>query len=203
MSVSVAGENCITMKSPKDKRKSIFRATLRLISANGFHGTPMSQIAKEAGVSTGIIYHYFENKTELLNLLYHNIKKNCARHVLKSMKDELPTEEKLKQIFANIFHYYIEHWDELSFMEQYENSPLINEATHKKASDLLTPVFNIFERAQKENNLKPLRTEILITLSFGAVASLAKLYMSRKIPFDNALIDNEIEAVWDMIKQIG
>ncbi len=38
-----------------DKRDAILKATLNLVSENGFHGTPMSKIAKEAGVSAGII----------------------------------------------------------------------------------------------------------------------------------------------------
>ena len=49
-----------------DKRKDILDATLQLISDQGFHGTPMSQIAAEAGVGAGAIYRYFENKHLLL-----------------------------------------------------------------------------------------------------------------------------------------
>lgn len=43
------------MKPVEDKRQAILEATLRLISENGFHGTAMSKVAKEAGVSAGII----------------------------------------------------------------------------------------------------------------------------------------------------
>jgi AcrR family transcriptional regulator len=48
------------MDHVEDKRRAILAATLRLISKNGFHGTAMSRVAQEAGVSTGIISHYFK-----------------------------------------------------------------------------------------------------------------------------------------------
>ena len=52
------------MTQAEDKRTAILQATLRLISENGFHGTAMSKVAKEAGVSAGIIYHYFDSKDD-------------------------------------------------------------------------------------------------------------------------------------------
>ncbi len=58
------------MERVDDKRAAILAATLRLISKNGFHGTAMSKVAKEAGVSAGIIYHYFDSKDELMDELY-------------------------------------------------------------------------------------------------------------------------------------
>lgn len=36
----------------------------------GVHATPMSQIAKEAGVAVGTIYHYFNNKEEIIEEIY-------------------------------------------------------------------------------------------------------------------------------------
>ena len=63
------------MEQVTDKKQAIFDATLRLISENGFHGTAMSKVAKEANVSTGIIYHYFESKDDLIAELYRHAKK--------------------------------------------------------------------------------------------------------------------------------
>ena len=48
--------------------------------------------------------------------------------------------------------------------------------------------------------LKPLRTEILISLSFGAVVFLAKSYISLGMILNDQQIDTELNAVWDMIK---
>ena len=66
------------MEQVTDKRQAILDATLRLISQNGFHGASMSQVAEEAKVSTGIIYHYFESKDELIDELYKSINRKSA-----------------------------------------------------------------------------------------------------------------------------
>jgi AcrR family transcriptional regulator len=70
------------MNRVEDKRKAILEATLRLISQNGFHGTAVSKVAKEAQVSTGSIYHYFAGKDDLINELYKEIKREKGKAFL-------------------------------------------------------------------------------------------------------------------------
>ncbi|MCK5033837.1 MAG: helix-turn-helix transcriptional regulator, partial [Calditrichia bacterium] len=52
-----------------EKREAILKATLNLLVERGFHDTPTSLIAKEAGVATGTLFHHFKNKEELINAL--------------------------------------------------------------------------------------------------------------------------------------
>jgi AcrR family transcriptional regulator len=51
----------------KEKRKIIIEVALELFATKGFHATSISQIAKQAGISKGLAYNYFESKNELLN----------------------------------------------------------------------------------------------------------------------------------------
>ena len=66
------GDFVIAKVQVSDKRAAILQTTLDLISDRGFHNTPMSLIAKEAGVSAGTIYHYFAGKDELIFELYRD-----------------------------------------------------------------------------------------------------------------------------------
>lgn len=50
----------------KQSMTTIMQAALELFGHNGYQGTSISQIAKEAGVSKGLIYNYFESKEDLL-----------------------------------------------------------------------------------------------------------------------------------------
>ena len=52
----------------KQKKELILESALELFAENGFHATSISQIAKKAGISKGLIYNYFESKNEILNL---------------------------------------------------------------------------------------------------------------------------------------
>lgn len=51
------------------KRSDIIKASMELISEQGFHGAPMSGIAAKAGVATGTIYRYFDSRNELITEL--------------------------------------------------------------------------------------------------------------------------------------
>lgn len=53
-------------KIRQDKKKLIMTTALDLFSHNGYHNTPISKIAKEANISKGLLYNYFESKEELL-----------------------------------------------------------------------------------------------------------------------------------------
>ena len=68
-----------THTTDMDKRTAILQATFDLVAERGFHQTPMSLVAKRSGVSAGIIYHYFDNKEDLIRQLYWHIKAATQR----------------------------------------------------------------------------------------------------------------------------
>lgn len=49
-----------------DKKERIIKAAYELFSSDGYHSTITSDIAKKAGVSTGIVYGYFKDKRDIL-----------------------------------------------------------------------------------------------------------------------------------------
>jgi TetR/AcrR family transcriptional regulator, fatty acid metabolism regulator protein len=53
-----------------DKRRQILDAAVRVFARQGFHQTRVSDIADEAGVAYGLVYHYFRSKDEVLNELF-------------------------------------------------------------------------------------------------------------------------------------
>jgi AcrR family transcriptional regulator len=55
---------------PLDKRRLILDAAIRVLARQGFHATRVSDIADEAGVAYGLVYHYFKSKDEVLNELF-------------------------------------------------------------------------------------------------------------------------------------
>ena len=53
-----------------DKRRQILDAAVRVFARQGFHSTRVSDIADEAGVAYGLVYHYFGSKDEVLDTLF-------------------------------------------------------------------------------------------------------------------------------------
>jgi TetR/AcrR family fatty acid metabolism transcriptional regulator len=70
---SARGDECIVTEAkapPRDKRRNILDAAITVFARQGFHSTRVSDIADEAGVAYGLVYHYFNSKDEVLNELF-------------------------------------------------------------------------------------------------------------------------------------
>ena len=53
-----------------DKRRVILDAAMRVFARQGFHTCRVSDIADDAGVAYGLVYHYFSSKEEILDTLF-------------------------------------------------------------------------------------------------------------------------------------
>jgi TetR/AcrR family transcriptional regulator, fatty acid metabolism regulator protein len=52
------------------KRQQILEAATRVFASRGYHGARVSDIAREAGIAYGLVYHYFRNKEEILDTIF-------------------------------------------------------------------------------------------------------------------------------------
>jgi TetR/AcrR family transcriptional regulator, fatty acid metabolism regulator protein len=53
-------------RTRSDKRERILDAAIKVFARSGYHGARVSDIAREAGIAYGLVYHYFRNKEEIL-----------------------------------------------------------------------------------------------------------------------------------------
>jgi AcrR family transcriptional regulator len=53
-----------------DKRRMILDAAITVFARQGFHHCRVSDVADEAGVAYGLVYHYFDSKEQILNTLF-------------------------------------------------------------------------------------------------------------------------------------
>jgi TetR/AcrR family transcriptional regulator, fatty acid metabolism regulator protein len=53
-----------------DKRKLILDAAIRVFADHGYHGSRVGDIAEDAGVAHGLLYHYFSSKEEVLRTIF-------------------------------------------------------------------------------------------------------------------------------------
>ena len=184
-----------------DKPSAILETTLDLISKRGFHNTPMSMIAKESGVSTGIIYHYFAGKEELIYELYKEIKYNMIRTVLEGYSEQTSYRERFFLWWRQLIRYYIDHPKEAKFLEQFENSPYYDPQLQEIFADELMPfITSFFVQGIQEGVLKNIPLEIGSELSFGVAILLAKQHIRGAITLDDEMIDAATNASWDALK---
>jgi AcrR family transcriptional regulator len=62
--------SAVARPSPTDKRRQILDAAVHVFARQGFHTCRVSDIADEAGVAYGLVYHYFSSKEEILDTLF-------------------------------------------------------------------------------------------------------------------------------------
>jgi TetR/AcrR family transcriptional regulator, fatty acid metabolism regulator protein len=90
-------------KGGPDKRRMILDAAVRVFARQGFHACRVSDIADEAGVAYGLVYHYFASKDEILDTLFlerWNVMLETIREV--DAREELCAREKLHEIASFI-----------------------------------------------------------------------------------------------------
>jgi TetR/AcrR family transcriptional regulator, fatty acid metabolism regulator protein len=92
--------------SGAEKRRIILDAAVRVFARQGFHSARVSDIADEAGVAYGLVYHYFGSKDEVLDTLFlerWNVLLDAIREVDGS---EAEPREKLHAITSFIIDSY-------------------------------------------------------------------------------------------------
>lgn len=68
--------------------RKIMQSALRLFGANGYESTSMSQVAKDAGISKGLIYNYFDSKESLIKALILDFNKEEAEMMQQVQHDD-------------------------------------------------------------------------------------------------------------------
>ena len=56
----------------EDRRRQILDAAVRVFARSGYHGSRVGDIATEAGVAHGLLYHYFASKDEVLETVFRD-----------------------------------------------------------------------------------------------------------------------------------
>jgi AcrR family transcriptional regulator len=185
----------------QDKRAAILETTLALLSERGFHDTPMSMIARRSGVSTGIIYHYFSGKEELIYELYREIKLRMLHTIAEGFDEPGTYRERFLVLWRNLIQYHLDHPQETVFLEQFENSPYYKPDWQATFADEMAPLIVFFQQGIQEGVLKDLPIEVIGELSFMVAVSLAKRHIRGAIQLTDTLIDAAANASWDAIER--
>ncbi|MEA2246141.1 MAG: TetR/AcrR family transcriptional regulator, fatty acid metabolism regulator protein [Solirubrobacteraceae bacterium] len=155
-----------------DKRRMILDAAVRVFARRGYNGCRVSDIADEAGVAYGLVYHYFRSKDEVLDTLFLE-RWNVLLDVIRELdgRDVAP-RDKLSAISSFIVDSY-RHDPELMKVIIVEVTRAANSfgRTHldkiREAYDLIAA---IVERAQDEGAFKDAVTPRFAAMAFyGAI----------------------------------
>ena len=180
-----------------DKRKSILDSTLELIRQNGFQGTPISLIAKDAGVAAGTIYHYFENKEAIISELHDIIRKEMLAAMFGKENEIKGFKSQFFNGWTNLCKYFIAHPGSLIFIQQYNSAPDLKNNKKKIPVDR----FNQFFQSGMDNGyLKKMEYNLVASVVFGAIISTAKYHLTGRFGYTDDDLCKIANIIWDGIK---
>ncbi len=83
-----------------DKRRLLLEAAVRVFARRGFHAARVGDIAEEAGVAHGLLYHYFSSKEEVLETIFRETWADLLAAVRDVEESGEPAQEQLRQVAA-------------------------------------------------------------------------------------------------------
>jgi TetR/AcrR family transcriptional regulator, repressor of fatR-cypB operon len=183
------------------KRDALVKATISLVNNHGFHAAPMSRIAKMAGVSAGTIYLYFENKQDLVNRVYIEVKAAFTKFAFKDYDENLPVKEGFENIWKNIAEFKLKEIDEAMFLTQCDNTPIVDEPSRQEGLKHLQPLLDLWEKGQKEKIIKPVSPYLLYAYSIYPIAFLMNMQQREAFSLTQENITEAFEMAWNSIKK--
>jgi AcrR family transcriptional regulator len=155
-----------------DKRRMILDAAVRVFARQGFHTCRVSDVADEAGVAYGLVYHYFDSKDQILDTLFLERWDILLRAIQQVDAEERSPREKLYAITSFIVDSY-RHDPDLMKVIIVEVTRAANSfgRTHlAKIREAYELIGAIVERAQAEGTFRTAVTPEFAAMAFyGAI----------------------------------
>jgi TetR/AcrR family fatty acid metabolism transcriptional regulator len=155
-----------------EKRRVILDAAVRVFARQGFHTCRVSDIADEAGVAYGLVYHYFSSKEQILDTLFLERWDVMLQAIAEADASGRPPREKLYAIASFIIDSY-RHDPELMKVIIVEVTRAANTfgLTHlEKIRDAYAGIAAIVARAQADGEFRSeITPEFAAQAFYGAV----------------------------------
>jgi TetR/AcrR family transcriptional regulator, multidrug resistance operon repressor len=188
----------------KDETKVqlILTTALKMVARVGLTGLKMSDLAKEAGVATGTVYIYFEDKNQLIRELYLYLMHVSTSDLTQQITETDPLKIKIKKIARNYLDDNIKNPEYGAFLEQYFRSPYFHEDDSTKVEEeiALQPIYQLVVEGQRQSLIKEADPELLVTLVCGMLNEMAKVAIYTQKPITPAEWELTFSVLWDGIR---
>lgn len=183
-----------------DKRNALIKATIELVNNDGFHATPMSKIAKMANVSPATIYLYFENKQDLVNKTYINVKTKYTQYAFETYDASTAVNIGFETIWKRIATFKLKETENAMFLAQCDNTPMIDEPSRQEGIKHLQPLLDLWERGKNEGIIKPISNYLLYAYAINPLSFLIMVKQRDNFNLDQEHIEAAYQLAWDAIK---
>ena len=182
-----------------DKRRLILDAAIRVFARQGFHACRVSDIADEAGVAYGLVYHYFGSKEEILNTLFTERWQVMLDAIAEiDARQEVPARDKLYMVASFIIDSYRHDPDlmKVIIVEVTRAANSFGRAHLPTIREAYDGIANIVEGARADGSFKPdISSDWAAMCFYGAIEQLLSGWIFDLLPKS----DEEFERAKDLV----
>ncbi len=146
----------MALANPADKRKLILDAAIKVFAKKGYHRSRVSDIAEEAGIAYGLVYHYFKNKEEVLNTIFRERWGTFLDAIRLYHESPLSIREKLTNISFFLVNSYNQRPElmEVLILEIARSSKFLEASHIEKFNEAFRLIEAILREGQAKGELK-------------------------------------------------
>jgi TetR/AcrR family transcriptional regulator, fatty acid metabolism regulator protein len=174
-------------------------AAVRVFARNGFHGSRVGDIAEEAGVAHGLLYHYFRSKDEVLETIFRETWSGLVAETERIEASGAPLREQLQR-FADL---YLGSWlvtPELIrvLVREVARSPKIGNRV-EEIRELFVALQRMIESACARGEVRAgCDAQLAAWVVYGALEEILTGWVLAQLPAGEADVERAIATVVDV-----
>jgi len=170
-------------KAQEDKRRLLLDAAVRVFARKGYHAARVGDIAEEAGVAYGLLYHYFSSKEEVLRNVFRETWRALIATIESVERGEDTPREQLRKVAEILLRSWKRDPDlvRVLVLEVTRSQLLAGEMDEIVAS--FSVIQAIVERGQADGSLRDdLDARLASYVFYGAIDELLTGWVLGRLP---------------------
>jgi TetR/AcrR family transcriptional regulator, fatty acid metabolism regulator protein len=159
--------------APEEKRRLLLAAAVRVFARKGYHTCRVGDIAEEAGVAHGLLYHYFQSKDAVLETIFRETWADLLRALRDIETTVSPAREQLRHVAATVLRTWRHDPDLVRVLvREVARGPQLQQEVEEIA-EAFAAIERIVEQGQERGELRgDLDARLASVIFYGALEEI-------------------------------
>jgi AcrR family transcriptional regulator len=184
----------------EDKRQQLLGAAVRVFARKGFHASRVGDIAEEAGVAHGLLYHYSKSKDQVLEAVFHENWSILIARIESVEETDEPAADQIRHIAAIVLRTWLHLPDVVRVViQEFGRSPELGE----RIGELTLPIDALkrviargIERGEFRKDVDP---AFAATVVYGSIDELLTAWVLGRLPSDEEAVARAEQTLVEVI----
>lgn len=195
-------DSCICLlqnENMEHKKKKILNTALVLFARQGFRDTSTAQIAREAGVANGTLFHYFATKDDLIDTVFLMCSINAEKYYRKNVDRKKPIKQNFMQLHKNWLAFALDQPEQYLIINEYLTSAICTKL--EKQEMFSEYIERIIKPGIQQGIFRDTSVELFLNISCQVLHIVILHFMeSTQLAVDPEYVDQTMSFIWDSLK---